>query len=333
MVSLDSLDFWDLPRAYCQRLGQHCAPDFDDGFDRLMITGVSAITRGFGRSTERHGVEHMCQPIAPQFQGFDYVHLSHEVSMAEPCSYATDPERPWRFCAKVEHMRLLKLLNVNVVELTGNHNLNYGPQAYARTLEWYEQNGMAHYGGGRDLAEAERPLVLTLGSGRRVAFLGYNAFCGAMDCSENGGPGANPYSPEKATRQIRFLKDSLAIDFVVVSVQLEERAAFEPSIAQRRILRHLADAGADLVFGSQAHQMNPAELRGKVPIFYGLGNFLFDQLHRESLRMGYLLPCLLHQGRLLQIRPTPIFADDHCRPTLAEGDRHKRIMDIFFSMW
>ena len=53
--------------------------------------------------------------------------------------------------------------------------------------------------------------------------------------------------------------------------------------------RALLDAGADLVFGSQAHQVQQMEFYNGKVILYGLGNFFFDQIHAPGVRQGYFM--------------------------------------------
>jgi poly-gamma-glutamate synthesis protein (capsule biosynthesis protein) len=65
-----------------------------------------------------------------------------------------------------------------------------------------------------------------------------------------------------------------------VSVQFGEVDAYTPSATQAPICREIIDYGADMLYGSQAHQIQQVVFYKNKPIYYGLGNFLFDQIHR-----------------------------------------------------
>jgi len=78
-----------------------------------------------------------------------------------------------RFCADPSYIEVFKLIGVDVVELTGNHLLDWGPEAFLETLTIYQTNGFDTYGGGKNPEEAQKPLILDH-NGNQIAFLGCN---------------------------------------------------------------------------------------------------------------------------------------------------------------
>jgi poly-gamma-glutamate synthesis protein (capsule biosynthesis protein) len=111
------------------------------------------------------------EEVAPVFAAADIAHLSNEVSFAADCPYP-DAYGGMTFCSRDPYFDLLKQLGIDVIELTGNHLNDWGREPLARSLEMYAAAGMQWYGGGRDLADATRPLVIDPGS--RIAFVGCN---------------------------------------------------------------------------------------------------------------------------------------------------------------
>ena len=63
---------------------------------------------------------------------------------------------------------------VDLVTLSGNHFYDLGEEGVRDTLDWCRENGIACCGGGRDLAEAEKPAFAEAG-GVRVGVLAWNA--------------------------------------------------------------------------------------------------------------------------------------------------------------
>lgn len=49
-----------------------------------------------------------------------------------------------------------------------------------------------------------------------------------------------------------------------------------PTDSQRNFARDLAKAGCSLIAGSGPHQLQPVEFIGSTPVFYSLGNLVFD---------------------------------------------------------
>jgi poly-gamma-glutamate synthesis protein (capsule biosynthesis protein) len=71
----------------------------------------------------------------------------------------------------------LKILRgrFDAVSLANNHSGDYGPVAFIETLDYLAAAGIAHFGGGRNLAEAHRPLWIEK-KGLKIAVLGYNEY-------------------------------------------------------------------------------------------------------------------------------------------------------------
>ena len=77
--------------------------------------------------------------------------------------------------------------------------------------------------------------------------------------------------------------------------------------ATLELYQKLIDFGADVILGSQAHQAQEIALyKGKV-IFYGLGNFMFDQIHRLGVRQAFFLEGYFYNGKIIQFQPVYTF--------------------------
>ncbi|HEO65901.1 MAG TPA: hypothetical protein ENI73_08535 [Spirochaetes bacterium] len=174
--------------------------------------------------------------------------------------------------------------------------------------------------------EASKPLILKLKDGTRLAFIGFNQSCPLKECARRRNePGANPYNRAKARKTLRKLRKQ-GVHFIIASVQFNERDSYHPFVDQKKISKDLIDFGADMVYGSQAHQIQVVEYYKGKPIYYGLGNFLFDQIHRLGVRQGMFLHLYFLNGRLLQIKPVFTYISNKRRPILATRQQKSLIM-------
>jgi poly-gamma-glutamate synthesis protein (capsule biosynthesis protein) len=57
----------------------------------------------------------------------------------------------------------------------------------------------------------------------------------------------------------------------------------------RILAKKMIDAGATAIFGSHPHVIQPIEIYKGKPIFYSLGNFVFDQYFSEETQTGLTL--------------------------------------------
>jgi poly-gamma-glutamate capsule biosynthesis protein CapA/YwtB (metallophosphatase superfamily) len=330
-LAVNGVSFFQRPAAYPLLLpdggGGNGRPDFAPHLTHFIMTGVTAITRAMGSACDQHGTEWLTKNLRPHFADADYVHISNEVSIKPDCEYPS--KSTFSFCSKERDFQALVELRANVVELTGNHNRDFGEEPFRRTLDWYTERGMKTFGGGRSPEEAREPLVLPLAGGKRLGLIGYNEACPLGECAKKPGEvGANPYDKARAKATVARLRREA--DFVMVTVQFREWDSAEPTAAQTRISHELIEAGADLVYGSQAHQLQKVEFyRGK-PIFHGLGNLLFDQVHRIGVRQAFFVHHYFFEGRLVQSIPVFTYMSDDRQPTIATPEQAAAMKAIVF---
>ena len=113
--------------------------------------------------------------------------------------------------------------------------------------------------------------------------------------------------------RVKAIKMADSIAVVIVNLHWGAEHTLRPLPQQRLEAHALIDAGADVIIGHHTHTLQTTETyRGK-PIFYSIGNFIFDQqrpLNTEA--------CIVR----LRITPEKTMADaipiriDHCAPRL-----------------
>jgi poly-gamma-glutamate capsule biosynthesis protein CapA/YwtB (metallophosphatase superfamily) len=312
-LSIDGINFFENPDQY--KFVSSEKFDFKNKITKYTMTGVTAITRAAGRTADKEGIEFLTKNIKPYFQNSDFVHISNEVSLMDSCEYVPGT---MKFCTKEIHFKALTDLNCNIVELTGNHNRDYGDQAYRKTYQWYKDHNIKTFGGGLTPEGANTPLIITMKDGKKLGIIGFNEACPLKECArQQNEVGANYYEKEKARTVIRKMREELQADYIIASVQFTESDKYEPMSMQLKISHELIDFGADFVYGSQAHQIQQIEFYKGKPIFYGLGNFLFDQIHRQGVRQAFFLQHYFYKGKLVQTIPVYTFMKDNRQQSIA----------------
>jgi poly-gamma-glutamate capsule biosynthesis protein CapA/YwtB (metallophosphatase superfamily) len=292
----------------------------------LAMTGVTALTRHVALEMEaRSDPAWPARRVADLLSAADLTHVSNEVSFMPGCLAQAETTA---FCARPEYLETLRLIGADLVELTGNHNLDFGPVYALQSLDLYAQAGMHTFGGGRNAAEARRPLFVNH-NGNRLAFLGYNSFGPDYAWATEAGPGAARFSEEAV--QADLAQARAQADLIFVSMQYTETYSTAPLAAQVADFRAVADAGADVVTGSQAHQPQAMEFYGGKPVFYGLGNLFFDQTWSDATQQGLVVRHFIYEGRLIAMQLIPTVTGDNCQPRPAEGDEGRAILETVFA--
>lgn len=331
VLAIDSIVFFQEPRKY-SLYTQSEDFEFKKNVTKFILTGVTAITRMTGRTAHQHGSDFLVEKVEEYFQDADFVHISNEVSFYPNCDYYHYIPDVYKFCSREEDFNAFKKLNTNIVELTGNHNLDFGSAGYKETFEWYQKNNMKTFGGGLSPEQANTPLIIKLKDGKTMAFIGFNEACPVGECADfrQDKQGANHYNKEKAQKIIKHLKKVEKVDIVFASVQFAEIDSYIPTQSQFDITKDLVDFGADFVYGSQAHQVQKVEFYKGKAIFHGLGNFLFDQTHRLGVRQAFFLENYIYNGKVIQSIPIYTLISQYRRPEIATKDEEKAIRTAIF---
>lgn len=318
---VSSINFFKEPTKYPLWLKYDSDFDFQKDITTYTHTGVTAITRSTGTVLNAKGIDFYLANILPFFKNRELVHISNEVSNQDACVYET---MKMKFATKTEHFEILNRLKANVIELTGNHNLDVGQQPYLNSLKWYKDHNMKYFGGGASPAEANKPLIIELKDNRKIAWIGFNELCPLGECADKK-MGANRYVEAKAKKLIDSLRNEVKVDYILACVQYGEVDSYSPTSNQKKISQKLIDFGADVILGSQAHQAQEIALyKGKI-IFYGLGNFMFDQIHRLGVRQAFFLEGYFYKGKIIQFQPVYTFMNKDRQPTLAKDSEKLEI--------
>jgi len=295
----------------------------------VAMTGVTALTRGTAHTMEEMGVTYPAQDVGEWLREADLTHISNEVSFTPDCP-VPPPQGTMTFCSHDRYIELLEVVGTDIVELTGNHNNDYGTGPNLHTLEMFQERGWRWFGGGKDLAEATSPLTVTLGP-NRLAFLGCNAVGPSYAWATEDSPGAAPCGDWEWIRaQVTSLRAQGWLP--VVTVQAYETYEYFPTPGQVETFRALAEAGAVVVQGSQAHQPQGFDFHGGAFIHYGLGNLFFDQMQSLGTRQEFIDRLVFYDGRLLSVELLTAMLEDHARPRPMTPEEREALLEATFSV-
>ncbi len=210
-----------------------------------------------------------------------------------------------------EHARALAWAGLDLIAVATNHikdcnGPNCNEQAFLDTLRHLHQAGIRTVGGGRNLEEALQPAVVQV-RGTRLGFVALSALR-PRNFADPNTPGTAPLTPETAREALRRAREAGAQVVVALPHWGPEYEA-RPTYLQRAYARLLVEAGADLVVGAHAHVVQGMEIVDGVPVFYGLGSFLFDQSWGIETRQSLLLRVYFQGPRLVAWEVIPLEYD------------------------
>lgn len=294
----------------------------------LMLTGTTALARQIALRMEEKGILYPASDIGDKLLEADLLHISNEAPFYDQCPPAKPLRAGMRFCSDPGYIELLNYVGADVVELTGNHIFDWGAQAFLDSVELYHRHGIQTYGGGKNKETARQPLLLEH-NGNRIALLGCNAMGPENILAKHNQPGAAPCD-------LLWMEDRIAElnqqgYQVVVTFQHMELNRHHPHGLQRLHFRSMAEAGAVIVSGSQAHFPQTFSFAEGNLIHFGLGNLFFDQM-QEGNRRAFIDRHVFYDGRYLGVELLTTMLEDHARPRLMTPEERAALLEAVFAV-
>jgi len=188
--------------------------------------------------------------------------------------------------ASPECIKILKHVNVGLVTLANNHIMDYGASGVKETIKLCKNSGLATVGAGENIQEALRPYSATV-KGKKITILN---FADAEFLTVPDGPAqANPLEIARNYYEIKNAR--VKSDYIIVIIHGGNEFYRLPSPRTKQLYRFFIDAGADAVISHHTHCFSGYEIYNQKPIFYGLGNFIYDHpgLVNTGWNQGYIV--------------------------------------------
>ena len=221
-----------------------------------LVFGDMMLDRYVRTTIQKKGLEHIFLPINKVFLGSDLVLANLEGSFTD---FAPNPDvDSLKFTFDPKLIPELKKIGFNIFNLANNHALDFGSAGFAQSKEYLKKNNLDYFGDPKN--DAEISIIKNI-LGLKIGFIGFNGLIGMID---------------PVLEEIEKVKEESDIVAVYTHWGTEYNENFTKIQADQA--HQLIDAGADVIFGSHPHVVEPIEeYRGKI-IFYSLGNFVFYQL-------------------------------------------------------
>jgi hypothetical protein len=289
------------------------------------------MVRCTANTMERRGYTYPAEEIGPLLREADLTHISNEVPFFQGCPRPGCIQDDLIFCSSPGYLELLDFVGTDIVELTGDHFADYGDGAMHFTLDLYRERGWPYYGGGETREEAIRPLLVEH-NGNRLAFLGCNAKAayGFATASDNR-PGAVRCDWDYLHAEVARLRSEGWIP--IVTFQHDEYYTYNAPQRLKDDFLRTAQAGAQIVSGSQAHQPHGMGFYNSSFMHYGLGNLFFDQWNfcaQDACSQAFIDRHVFYGNRHISTELIALQFVDFARTRFMQPEEKARFLEIIF---
>lgn len=267
------------------------APDFSSstgivssatGSISLLFVGDMFFDRYIRMKGRLHGEDYLFSCADPVFRKVDAVigNLEGPITDEDSASEGTEIGSPenYQFTFPSTTAALLARHNIVAVDIGNNHIANFGNEGITATHKYLDAAHVGYFGG----VVGNEPVYRTEIKGVPLSFVSYNAFYGTTSDAV-----AEAVAIEKAKGRT-----------VIVFAHWGEEYSTSTELLRGRADKFAA-SGASLIVGAHPHVVLPSEIVDGVPVYYSLGNFMFDQYWNDSVAHGVALEVLIARDGLL----------------------------------
>ncbi len=268
--------------------------------ESIVFTGDVMLARSVELVMTEYSPLYPFKNMVSFLQKKDLVIGNFEASI--PLEHIQTPSLTMQFSVKKEYLTTLKEVGFDVLSLANNHSYDYGESAYNHTMDECAKASLICFGNSLTVGITS---IKTISFGDKTIGL---VFIHSVFDEPN-------YDVLK--NYIDELQKTTDVQFAYIHWGNEYEPIHSP--AQSKLAYFLIDLGIDAVIGHHPHVIQDVERYKGKPIFYSLGNFIFDQYFSNEVQEGYLVEMILseksitykiHPHESIGVRSQPNFMND-----------------------
>lgn len=319
-VTVDSINFWD---AQDNLLNYPFYANVDEKYDEFDSSKMTTYVAGGELIPARDVLNRKRE------KGTDFLynlanirHLFEEADISSailenPIAGHPQPDCHngcFSFIGDEDFKLSLQDAGIDVVSF-GNHIGDKGKDALAQTLANLDEVGVLHTGLSLNNQDEASMGAVKQTQNLKFGFLGYDDVAyyywagenrwGSARYSFRDENGVQSTDFEKLKADIERLENE--VDVLVAMTSWGEREYVNyASERQREVAHFMIENGVDIIVASHQHWVSEIEFYQGKPIYYGLGNLLFDQTHTEETRQSAAVKFYFYGDKIVSFDYVPM---------------------------
>lgn len=262
--------------------------------------------------------------VQPLWRDADLRFVNLEAPLSDQRGETQSPHHDLVFTGPPAGADALARAGVGMVSTANNHSWDYGRRGMFETLANLDRAGVQHAGTGVDEAAAYRPAIVDVRSAKVALFAVtqvWNLGVFEQEQARHHVAWADPARLRDAVMRARR-----EADFVLLSYHGGEEYTEAPFPRARAFVAEMMSLGVDAVIGHHPHVMQGVAWFESRPVFYSLGNLVFDaRSDVPGTARGMIAKLRLRRGYAAEAVVCPIVIDGYepraLRPNEVESRR------------
>ncbi len=232
-----------------------------------------------------------------------------------PSVHVRTPDNTFRFSTREDFLPALRESGVTHASLANNHSFDHGALGYNNTLTALANNDIKAFG---------HPSSISTSS---IAYIKMGKYQVAVVAIHT----LYKYPSVENLKSVIELA-SKDTDLQIAYIHWGNEYQAEPGKQVRDYAAVLVEVGFEAVVGHHPHVLQSIDVIDGSPVFYSLGNFIFDQYFSEDVQNGLALELVELDSRLaFKLHPVSSIGSRN-QPIGLEGENRQSMLDYLSSI-
>lgn len=276
----------------------------------IFVAGDIMLDRSVRSQIDKFGPDHIFASTTDTIKGADVSFANLEGVVTNFDSVSAVNHDILRFTFDPAVLDILKSAGFKAFSQANNHDNDFGSAGIDQSFNYLKGAGLQVFG---DYFNKDGKVATFNKNGFDIALIGYNEFGGTVD------------------HTLDLIKNYKAENyFVIVMPHWGIEYQDYPTDFQKETAKKMIDIGADIIVGAHPHVVESVEVYKNKPIFYSLGNFVFDQNFSYGTTHSIVLKIEKTESKE-KITILPI-ALNNSVPSFMDGADNQKMLDFLASI-
>lgn len=217
---------------------------------------------------------------------------------------------------------LLKKMGIDIVSIANNHILEQGIEGFFSTKESLKDNKIRYVG---DFVNNTSNVEILEVKGITIGIAGFSNISNSQSRNIYA-----EYSYQNVIKALNIMS-SFSVDCKIMTFYWGDEYINIPSKKQIVAAHKFIDLEVDIIVGHHPHVIQPVERYKKGLIFYSLGNFIFDMIWSDYIRLGMIANVTLEKGKEIEYNVIPIYiGNDYIPREINNFRNHQKLIDEMY---
>lgn len=279
---------------------------------KMLFVGDMMLDRHVGEKIKAKGFDYLFEGLKKDnfdLNSYDLINANLEGAMTDNGNYYP-PNLDFDFAFSPAIAEDLKSYNFNIFNLANNHLRDQGERGITETGKNLDKLDIKYYGCA-DALVGDCSFKIYKVNNLDIGFVGLSMVYKKFDL-------------EKAKKMINDLKNKT--DLIIVNIHWGVEYSHTFNKIQSGIAYELVDAGVDIIIGHHPHVVQGMEIYQGKPIFYSLGNFIFDQYFSAATQEELVVEIEFKPDGQAVARLMPLLSKQS-QPNLMVGEEKNKFLE------